>query len=169
MINVHTVVIGENKYQKYQNTFFREGVDLQIHYFEPDSLYSNFSHPKRAQSNIERLKIIYKYGGYYVDSDYYMIKPFPDLLEKYHHVFLKQRSENIINAFFGARKKSKIILDMIIKAEVLVGISEHDELIGSALFAEYAEKAEKAIFVAQDFYSDTKGYLFHDSLRGRLY
>lgn len=168
-MRINTVVIGENKYQKYQNSFLKNGVDLHVHQYDDDMSYSSFNNPKRAQSNIERLKIIYEYGGYYVDSDYYLIKIFPNFLQHYDYVFLRQRSGNIINAFFGARKKSQIILNIIAKAESLVDTVKHDECIGSALFSEYAEKAEKVIFVGEDFYSNTKGYLFHDSLRGRLY
>lgn len=169
-MNICTVVVGENKYEKYHKTFFDQGVSLNVIEIEPNKEFNHFNNPYKAQANYERLQAIYANGGYYVDSDYFLINIFPDHLKENEYILTKTRSGKIINSFFGVKKHNNLLIKKMIN-EIEANFYDYHMVgqIGSVLFNKYELEFTNALYVGEDYYSNTKGYLFHDSLRARSY
>ena len=78
-------------------------------------------------SDYIRLYAIYNYGGIYLDTDVEVLKPFDDLLSLPYFVG-QQQDSNIEAAVFGAKKKSKWVLDCLKYYEKKSFISHNGKL-----------------------------------------
>ena len=101
---------------EYQHVFWDDAkIDEFIENEFPDYITYYYSLPFHImQLDFARYCIIYKYGGIYVDMDYYCLKNFYSELNK--NIFFVESSypkEIIQNSLFGSVKNNKHILNII--------------------------------------------------------
>lgn len=112
------------KAKKFNGKPMKEDADLGGH-----TLYNNkgepYLHSKWAQmTDLMRLEIVYTHGGYYFDSNFEILKPLYNLLnKKYKFVGCNEipRFKNVpflSNSFFGAVKKSPILRRLLSKKKL---------------------------------------------------
>lgn len=93
-------------------------------------------------SDYARLKIIYDYGGIYLDTDVELIKNLDEVL-KYKAFFAQQQSGEINTGLgFGAEKKSSIVNKMLVDYETMKFDYENKECIACPILNTKAIKQE---------------------------
>jgi mannosyltransferase OCH1-like enzyme len=112
------------KAKKYQGKPMREDKDLGGHILR-DINMKPYTHAKWAQiTDLMRLEIVYRNGGFYFDTTFEILKPMYNLLNKKtkfvgcNEVPRFKNVSFLSNSFFGAIKKSPILKRLLSKSKL---------------------------------------------------
>lgn len=123
---IHYCWFGGNEmpaaYIKYMESWKRYCPDYEIRLWDEknfdfsDNLYAQQAYEQKKWafvSDYARLKIIYEYGGIYLDTDVEILKPFDDLLELKGFLGFQDNNEVATGLGFGAEKGNPVVKAML--------------------------------------------------------
>ena len=102
-------------------------------------------------SNLLRLLVIYKYGGFYLDTDILCIKSF-DGLCKYDNLYGRECGQYINNAIFGGVKNSPFLRELIEKFLGTFNGSEEANVSSPLFITEQIKNRIDVMVFDQDFF-----------------
>ncbi len=138
--NIHQIWVGENKLEekfvKCTNEIKSMHKDWNYYLWNEENIlslgmrkeYLDKLRCPAERADIIRLIVLYKFGGFYLDIDFKLIRPLDDLLKhKENFIIAELKKNRVNNAFLASKKSNPYVLKMIkdLKPRIFYGYDKN--------------------------------------------